>query len=287
LIEELRAARLLSKRLETHGDEQVDVVDIIHESLISNWHRLRQATIDERAVLQERVRFEQALWEWLSEERGDAYLLDGLRLEEAQELEQRGDIALQGDEACKLLRRSIDRREAERQRQVRRTRAIASVLGVLLLVALAAAGLAVQEANNRTVAQRTAVVAEAQAVEQRNNALTAETLSQRDANALATEVVVRSVAESQAQTQANRSESRRLANLGLDALQDKPVTALLLAAEALAYDHNSQSDRALRDAIGQLREPIELGTAASAVFSPDGQRIVTISADITTHHGIA
>lgn len=107
LIDEMVQARLLSKRLQReNGEVSIVVVDIIHESLIVNWDRLRAAISKQREVLQQRARFEAALREWQTH-RGqpDAYqyLLRGQRLLEAVKLRRCGDIALTGDNANAFL----------------------------------------------------------------------------------------------------------------------------------------------------------------------------------------
>lgn len=109
LIDELTTARLLSTSREQRDGHDIDVVDIIHESLISNWKRLHNVIAAQREQLQQRVRFEAALNEWLAHrERPDAYQyqLRGKRLFEAIELSQRGDIALMSVHARVFLTES-------------------------------------------------------------------------------------------------------------------------------------------------------------------------------------
>lgn len=130
LLEDLVKARLVS----IQRQDDVDFVDIIHESLIANWDGLQQAITAERLALQQRARFEQAWDDWLANDREDQYLLEGVRLAEANALDERGDIALRSNDARDLFTRSKARdmekqqrafleeqerrREAERQREV-------------------------------------------------------------------------------------------------------------------------------------------------------------------------
>jgi WD40 repeat protein len=114
LLEDLVAARLLSVQRE----EDVDYVDIIHESLIANWDRLKDAIAEERLALQQRSRFEQMREEWLDHGRSDDYLLAGVRLAEARDLAARADVALHSPGADELLARSEARAHAEEQRQL-------------------------------------------------------------------------------------------------------------------------------------------------------------------------
>jgi hypothetical protein len=118
-IDELATARLLSKGLEQRGGREVEVVDIVHESLIGNWARLRDAIAAQRARLQQRVRFELALVEWQSHAQHADYLLGGVRLAEAETLDEQGDVALRTPAAQELLKRSVTRRETERQQRLR------------------------------------------------------------------------------------------------------------------------------------------------------------------------
>jgi formylglycine-generating enzyme required for sulfatase activity len=117
LIDALTAARLLSVDIERGESAHVDV-DLIHETLLSNWDRLRQAITQRRQDLRQRVRFEQQLKEWLGHARVDDYLLGGVYLAEAHELERRDDIAMQSAEARDFVRRSIEREQARRQKEL-------------------------------------------------------------------------------------------------------------------------------------------------------------------------
>lgn len=134
LIEELVGQRLLSQSLEPSAapNQEIEVVTIIHEALIANWQRLHSAVDSEREKLRLRGRFEYALREWENNERRDLYLLEGVRLNEAESLAQLHDIALEGQDAQELFKRSIERRERQRRWQKVGRSAIAVVLLLLL-----------------------------------------------------------------------------------------------------------------------------------------------------------
>jgi tetratricopeptide (TPR) repeat protein len=85
LVDELVSARLLSTSVQARGDGQVEVVDIIHETLLHNWERLRAAVQEQRRLLQQKEHFHLALQEWIQHARSDRYLLHGIRLAEARE----------------------------------------------------------------------------------------------------------------------------------------------------------------------------------------------------------
>lgn len=115
LIEELVNARLLAAASETRNAEDVEVIDIIHESLIDNWNRLQSGIEEQRQQLQRRARFKLWLGEWLRNERKDGYLLlTDVQLAEARTLAENLDIELQNEEAREFYQRSLERQLADR-----------------------------------------------------------------------------------------------------------------------------------------------------------------------------
>jgi hypothetical protein len=88
LIHDLIQSRLLSIYRVDQEDAITNMIDIIHESLLTNWDRLAQAIVSERVVLQHRTRFLQSLAEWLENPTSDDYLLTAIRLAEADMLQQ-------------------------------------------------------------------------------------------------------------------------------------------------------------------------------------------------------
>ncbi len=162
LIDALTNARLLSVNTERDEPSHVEV-DLIHETLLSNWDSLRQAIAERRHALRQRVRFEQQLKEWIRQTRSDDYLLSGVRLAEARELESRDDVALRVADAKDYVSRSVEREEARQKKELddalrlaeaerlraeeqthsaRQLRRRAIILAGALTVALAAVGLA-------------------------------------------------------------------------------------------------------------------------------------------------
>jgi WD domain, G-beta repeat len=93
-------------------------------------------------------------------------------------------------------------------------------------------------------------------------------------------------AEAHAEAQARVSDSQRLAFAAQTQFRNNPETAMLLAYESSARDDNPVTEQTLRDAIDVVPwRPIVLSghtsSVRSAVFSPDGTRILTASADHT------
>jgi formylglycine-generating enzyme required for sulfatase activity len=144
LLEELVSARLLSSSIKSRGEQQIEYVDIIHESLLANWPRLIRAVEDRREQLRRRKRFENSFKEWLKNERNEAYLLSGIHMAEARELAVEKDIALESKEGKEFIQLSLEQSETELQRELsleRKARVgsqiLATVLGILLFASLA------------------------------------------------------------------------------------------------------------------------------------------------------
>jgi WD40 repeat protein/tetratricopeptide (TPR) repeat protein len=110
LIHDLIAARLLTSPAED------STVDIIHEALIRTWEPLRTEIQRQRRLLRQRRRFEEdlQLWRTAPDEDKHNYLLSGVRLEGALEIDPR-DIAMLGDDARALLANSLEWRAREQR----------------------------------------------------------------------------------------------------------------------------------------------------------------------------
>ncbi len=138
LVDELVDARLLSACLQAVGNREVEVVDLIHETLLHNWNRLRQAVQTQRLRLQRRERFRLAVEEWREHAQSDDYLLQGVRLAEAQGLSDERDIAVQSPEGRALLDRSKQRQSRARRRRDLLIVAVSSFVVALVVVAIVA-----------------------------------------------------------------------------------------------------------------------------------------------------
>ena len=187
-VDDLVRARLLS--LSAAGG--IEIVNIVHESLITNWDRLCDGVREERLTLQQRTRFEQQLSDWLASGRSADYLLTGVYLAQARELARMGDVAFGVENARKLLTQSEAAADAERQHELATTRrrmrvlatafALVAVMAIAAIIALALAigtanrneALAEENANVAATAQaetRARSIAEANAIKQRDEAL--------------------------------------------------------------------------------------------------------------------
>jgi WD40 repeat protein len=277
LIDELSQARLLAADGEMQDGREVTVVDIIHESLITRWPRLRVAIGERRDQLQARERFSLALAEWQQEGQADAYLLSGVRLAEAEALRERGDIVLAQPGADAFVTRSTRRFDDERRRQLQRTRAVAAVLGVLALLAIIAGGFAFDRQQAASTNAALSATSAANEVAQR----VAAQIAQADAQ---TQAQIAQTAQATTEEQLRVSDSQRLAFAAQGQRDVNATIALLLAAEALARDANPITRDSLRQALDvPLRTRLRLGGHSgliySAAYSPDGGQIVTASSD--------
>ncbi len=134
LIDDLSSSRLLG----TDADESGEVVNIVHESLIRDWDVLRDSVKQKRQQLQQRARFEQSREDWqhnqASQAQTDEYLLTGIWLAQAQELNRVNDVCMQSKAAKRFLQDS--RYAAERQRTIVRRRRYVVVLTVITALAI-------------------------------------------------------------------------------------------------------------------------------------------------------
>ncbi len=301
LIDALTQARLLS--VDTERGEQTVEVDLIHETLLSNWDRLRQAIAQQRHELRQRARFEQQLKEWIGQDRSDDYLLSGVHLAEARELERREDIALHSAEAKDFVRRSVAREEARRQKELddarklaeaeaqraesekqraeEQTRSAAKLKRVLLVVALLAvaaialgalAGVFGVQSNQAASANAT-LAAQNQSIA--NAAQTAEAKAVSEAHIRATAEISASLQRDEAQRQARLALSRQLAGQAVDELDRQLDLSLLLSIEANHVDPTVEARSSLLSAL--LKSPrlrtylhSDLDSATPLAFNPAG-----------------
>lgn len=299
LVDELASARLLSISVETvnqgGAEKSVEMVDIIHETLIRNWDRLQSTVAEKRQALQQRVRFEQAVGEWLGNGQSAEYLLTGVRLAEARALERRQDITLRDPNAHELLARSTAKQEAAQRQaleeQKRRAdeaagrarvlRLLLAFAGVLLLLAISAAAYA--------------FVQQGQAQKEANARATAVVDANNQRNTAQQEAAARATAQAGTERQLTVARAQALAaNAQSQAARD-PELSLLLAMQSISTTVQlgqpavPQAVGALHTALGQpqpiqiLQSPLEGHTATvnRASFSPDGRFVLTAGDDGT------
>ncbi|MET9293465.1 helix-turn-helix domain-containing protein [Streptomyces sp. NPDC003077] len=156
IIDVFVRARLLTR--------DADTVEIAHEALLHAWPRLRGWIRADRAGLLIHQRLSEAAGAWKREGREAAGLYRGTRLAVAREWAgQQGHRAGLSPLEEEFLRASQDREEAAaraERRQARRRRRVAGVLAVLLVLALAAGVLAVQQWHTAVNERRDALSSE-------------------------------------------------------------------------------------------------------------------------------
>jgi DNA-binding SARP family transcriptional activator/WD40 repeat protein len=173
--------RLVAARLITRGDGAVEVA---HEALFREWPRLRGWLADDSADRALQGRLAVAALEWDSEQRAEALLWRGTRLEAARELAQVRPEYLNATELAFLKaaeaasRRDEDEvraRAARATRQNRRLRALLTGVLALLLLVLSTSIVAVR---SRSQAAAAATRAEQAATQATARALAATALNQ-------------------------------------------------------------------------------------------------------------
>ncbi|NET40110.1 MAG: ATP-binding protein, partial [Cyanothece sp. SIO1E1] len=102
---------------------QVVVIDIAHEALIRYWQQLRYWINENRNALKKQREVEEYAMEWQNSKNNKDYLLQGLKLAEAQDFLSRyiGDLPL-SILARKFVQKSIQKRRKDRIRLVRHPR---------------------------------------------------------------------------------------------------------------------------------------------------------------------
>ncbi|MDM8518432.1 adenylate/guanylate cyclase domain-containing protein [Anaerolineales bacterium HSG6] len=303
LVQQLADARLVVTNIDPDNQE---VVEVVHEALIRNWGQLHVWLNEDRVFRSWQERLRTVLVQWRTSGRDRGALLRGALLVEAEEwfnqrqdelsqqehefiqtsLQQRdaelSDLELQRHrelEQAQALARSQQHRAEIQARSTYRLRWMVAGLGVVILMALSAAWWAYGESNR----------------------------AQAEAQARATEVLIRSTAEAEAvaaQEEAIEAEALAVRESKISLIQSILAHALrlteqtndteltsLLALEALAINQDidgpaqSVIDRFLRR---MLQHPYFNNTLTEhtdwvnhITYSPDGRWLASASDDFT------
>ncbi|MEI8165813.1 MAG: AAA family ATPase, partial [Chloroflexales bacterium] len=285
-----RVARVLAKLVDarllrlTPGDTPDDTqVEVAHEALVRNWPTLVEWLEDERIALRQRQRLSAAAEQWQRVGHDPGALWQGRLLEEARQYDD-----LSAPEQT-FVDASAAAETARARRAARTSWLIRALLVITTIASVVATVLAVQAINGRAQAERNAAVAQTAVIGAEQAKATAEASGQIADWQRATAVVAQSLATTaQAQTEQQRKvvDTQRLAFAAQTQFRNNAETGLLLAYEANARADNPVTGQSLRDGLDAIPwRPIALNghTAQvySAVFSPDGQRILTASGDKT------
>jgi len=264
-------ARLLATRA-TGEDETdgADWIEVSHEALIRGWPRLRSWIDDDRAGLLIHRALTKAAREWERLERDEGALYRGARLTTAREWAEGRDDALNAGEHAFLTaslaleeRERMTEREQER-RELEAARRLAAAEG--------------QRADAARALTRS----------ERRRVRVARLLTAGLAIALVAALATAGVAVQQrgdARAQQRVAVSRELAVSALSRLSDDPELSVLLAARAVRAADTPQAADALRQALvaSHVRVTLRGHTKGvlTALFSPNGARVLTTSQDNT------
>ncbi|MFN8372307.1 MAG: protein kinase [Anaerolineae bacterium] len=251
-------------------------VEVAHEALIRQWGQLREWLLDSREDLRTQRTLAAASGEWLESGRDHSFLLRGSRLEQIEQWANTTTLSLNQDEA-QFLRASIDERERlraqEETRQARedelelrsrqRLRALVVVMALATVVAFVLMGLAASQSIAAQNNAGTATVAQGEAMIQSDNAATAASVAQLNAE--------------EAQSLALASSAQLALSGGNTEL------ALALSTSAGRFDlplvQRALYEAAYAPGIRQRLSGGHSGAVLGVAYSPDGRMALSASAD--------
>jgi len=238
-----------SRLLVMDGDDgHRATVRLAHEALLTHWPRAQRQIAQDRKDIEVRSRIEQA-YKWWRDERDRGRLLRDLALSEAQDLLKRAGDEL-GEDIVSFVEASTEYEQEKRDRRLRNIRYAAAGIGAFGVVAFIGAIFG--------------FIGQRNAEEQRAEVLRTQSL-------LLADLAQQSVAEGDAVT---------AMLLSLEALPDETAPNGTSAKER---PHVMQSTDGLYTSAHRQQEVAVLGghqgELQSAVFSPDGTRILKVAED--------
>ncbi|MEL6269314.1 MAG: WD40 repeat domain-containing protein, partial [Chloroflexota bacterium] len=230
--------RLLTFDNDPHTREPT--LEVAHEALIREWHRLRDWLDTAREDLRTQRRLNQATMEWLHSGQDRSFLATGSRLDQFEALKTANRVAMNEEEGI-YLDRSISQREEARlreeqriareeeleeksRRQLQMTLTVVSVAAVIALaLAILSGFLFRQSQSNLTLARDN----EAEALSARSTAVFNADLA--------------SVNAAEAEARASEAQAVALAANALNVLDNfRPTLSLGLALESVALEPDLQ-----------------------------------------------
>lgn len=293
VIEKLLRARLV--RLTPGNTPADDQIEVAHEALVRNWPDLVDWLEHERLSLRQSQIYEAQASEWARLGRGESSLLSDEQINEIQDWIKSGKSATVGLsetlaallEASKMALREAQRKQElaeKREQELQTTRAVAKAeaqsnrvlrwfIGALALLLIFVVSALIYAESQR----RIAFTASAQARQEASAAQTSEAKAQQSEQGLR-------ASEAELRQQRDIGIGQRLILAAQNSMSSDPETALLLAYEAAARNSNESAGLELRDALEHM--PFSVRSIAvskqsvtHAVFSPDGQQILTADAE--------
>jgi WD40 repeat protein len=265
-------------------------VEVAHEALLREWHRLREWLDESRADLRIQRLLGRAAREWQASRQDASFLLRGTRLEQYAGWADETTIALTEHELVYLDaslegKRVRDADEAERQErelalEKRSRRILQALVGVFALAAVVAVILTAFAFNQQGIAQtestgratQQAIAEEQAAIAQENAAV-----AQSESDARATQQVI-------AEQQVRLTRARELALAAFINLDIDPQLSLLLGLEAINVTYQEdegitkEAQEALHSAIpaaSRLVQSIDIGEPLYGItYNEDGSQII-------------
>ncbi len=272
LAQRLAAARLVTTGRSPSGQETVEVV---HEALIRGWQQLRIWMNSERAFRSWQERLRVAVRQWEDNRRDEGALLRGAPLAEAEEWLNSKNNEL-SDAERRFIKASINQRERqaeEREAQRRRELAAAKKLAEeQQRLAEAEFQRAEEQARSTKRLRLLAVVLAAVFLLAVAAAIVAIGQSQdasQQANARATEVVIRSAAEAQAMVSAELAATRAFESTqARDIAEVERARANQSAEQAIAAKDEAENERDRADNQARLAFARQLAAQSTILQGP-------------------
>ena len=255
LIDRFAERRLLIRDRRKIAGEDVEVIEVAHEAMLRGWRELHDLLLEQRDFLAAKAQLEQDVAEWraAAESLKSGALLSGNKLLRTREwlVSRPQDLST---EERQFIKASVDK-DAERRRWIR-----IGVAAAFLLVS-ASAGYALYQAHE---AEKSAEAARAE----KDRADGELRKAQRTQSLFLADL---------ARQQRSAGDAATAVLLALGALPDRTAGI----ARLYVPEPELQLDGAWRDQRERLVLAGHEGGVRSAVFSPDGKRIVTASKDGT------
>lgn len=261
VIDQFAAYRLLS--LDHDPETRQPTVEVAHEAILREWDRLRQWLNESREDIRQERAVSRAAEEWDQHNQDASFLLRGTRLEQVEKWRETTSL-IQTPLEQEFITQSLQQREKEQEAELRRKERetqleqrsrtfLRGLVAVFAIATVIAGGLALF------------------ALVQRNDAIQA-----RDAEAVALQ---------ESQRSADEFRSIALTFGAQDAFNNsQPDVALALASEAINMENppfEAQQVFLTTSSSTWIQERFQISQAPvfSATYHPDGNRIITASAD--------
>jgi WD40 repeat protein len=268
-----------------------DTVEITHEALLRAWPRLRTWIDDDRAGLLVRQHLTDAAEQWRRDGRDPSGLYRGTRLAIARQWADDGAAADRLDPpAREFLQAAIRLEDDERRalaRRNRRLRVLSVALATLLVVAVATAGLAVDQRRN--------AVANARVATSRELAARSSLADRPEASMLLATAAYRQADTTEARSALFSAGTQSFAgelsgaDYAIISIAYSPDGRTIVAASSDVAGSNQYQIRQARgslirwDGTGGGRRTAHVNTpgglALGVAFSPDGRLLASVEAD--------